>query len=295
MKSANVAATEAETAHPAEIAASKKSAAEAAEKVASINKAADDAEAEAEAEAGQAKVDSNQPLTRHEADDALANLKIWHAVDKTDPAYTKPFQRFGGFKGTAVNATYLARCATEVFGSMGIGWGLEILDESMMEGAPLDDRGTRELIHKLRVKLWYKQGGQTGEVVQFGLTTFVGRNKFGLFTDEEAPKKSLTDAMSKCLSLLGFSADVYLGQFDDSKYLQEISAEFDIKRRDEKRRRQPVISAIQVDALDDLLYKTGTDHDKFLSFFEIQSLSNMPASCFDRAKQMLDRKLSTPA
>ena len=43
-----------------------------------------------------------------------------------------------------------------------------------------------------------------GEVTHFGQTTFVGANKHGLFTDEEAPKKSLTDATNKALSMLGF-------------------------------------------------------------------------------------------
>lgn len=71
---------------------------------------------------------------------ATNHLKLWEQVEKTDPQYTKPFSRGGGFRGTATNATYLARRATETFGPMGIGWGLEILDESLMEGAPLDDK-----------------------------------------------------------------------------------------------------------------------------------------------------------
>src|SRR5690606_38566706 len=81
------------------------------------------------------------------------NLALWRSVEKTDPQYAKPFSRGGGFRGTAVNGTYLARKATEAFGPMGIGWGLEILDEAIMEGAPLDGQGNHEKIHKVRVKL----------------------------------------------------------------------------------------------------------------------------------------------
>jgi hypothetical protein len=39
--------------------------------------------------------------------------------------------------------------------------------------------------------------------------------------DDEAPKKSLTDAVGKCLSLLGFAADVHMGLWDGDKYTAE--------------------------------------------------------------------------
>lgn len=218
------------------------------------------------------------------------NLKIWKEVEKTDPAYTKPFNRGGGFKGTAINATYLAKRATEVFGPMGLGWGVDILDESFVEGAPLDSRGTRELIHKVRVKLWYRIDEMRGEVVQFGQTTFVGKNRHGLYTDEEAPKKSLTDAMSKCLSLLGFSADIHLGRYDDNKYVEEVAAEFREKEAAEARRMAPKIDVEQLKTLRSLLEVTETDEAKFHRFFKISDLSELPATDYERARRILERK-----
>lgn len=158
------------------------------------------------------------------------NLKIWNLVEKTNPQYTRPFTRPRGHRGTAINAEYLAKRATEVFGPLGIGWGVDILDEQIMQGAPIllnTEVIGYELIHKVRVRLWYRWGEQTGEVHQFGETTFVGRDRNGLYTDEDAPKKSLTDAMVKCLSLLGFSADVHLGLYDDNKYVNDLRREFD--------------------------------------------------------------------
>lgn len=154
------------------------------------------------------------------------HLSLWRQVEQTDPHFTKAFSRGGGFRGTATNATYLVRRATEVFGPVGIGWGYDIVEEDMLIGAPLDERGTHELIHRIRLKLWYRLGEQTGGVTHFGQTTFVGRNKNGFFTDEEAPKKSLTDALSKCLSMLGFAADVHLGRYDDNKYVAEVTRLF---------------------------------------------------------------------
>ena len=147
-------------------------------------------------------------------------MKIWDSVGTTDAKYVKSFSRGGGFKGTAINATWLAREATRTFGPCGIGWGVKVLDEKYVEGHHLTDRD-RSIIHVARVELWYKLDGSEGRVEQYGQTTMVGSNKNGAFTDEEAPKKSITDAMSKCLSLLGFGSDVHLGLFDDNKYVAD--------------------------------------------------------------------------
>lgn len=160
-------------------------------------------------------------------------LAIWNQVAVTDPNHTKAFSRGGGFKGSAINSTYLIRKATELWGPMGARWGARVLEEKMLQGAPmLDGEGKvmgHELIHQLHVELHYPytvQGveGQ-GRITHFGQTQFVGRNKNGMFTDEEAPKKSMTDAIGKCLSMLGFSADIYLGLYDDSKYVDEVKRE----------------------------------------------------------------------
>lgn len=148
------------------------------------------------------------------------NLEIWEAVETTDPKYTKPFNRGGGFRGTSTNTTYLAKKATKLFGPLGIGWGWTVLDEQYQPGQDKD------VIHVLRIKLWYEWNGKRGEIEHFGQTQFVGKNKNGYYTDEEAPKKSLTDALSKCLSMLGFSADIYLGMYEDHKYVNNL------KRRD---------------------------------------------------------------
>jgi hypothetical protein len=158
-------------------------------------------------------------------------LSIWNKVQATDPKYTKSFSRGGGFKGTATNATWLAKRATETFGPMGLGWGVKVLDESILDGA------NGEKIHRVHVELWYMLDGNRGSIEHYGMTTFIGKNKNGQFTDEEAPKKSLTDAMSKCLSLLGFAADVHLGMFDDNKYVNAVEAHYEkqeAKAREER-------------------------------------------------------------
>lgn len=212
----------------------------------------------------------------------MDNNALWRAVEKTDPAFTKGFSRGGGFKGTATNATYLARKATEQFGPCGIGWGVQVIDEEIIEGAPLMVEGVvvaHDLIHKVRARLWYVQDGVRGEVEQFGQTQIVGKNKNGYYTDEEAPKKSLTDAMTKCLSLLGFSADIHLGLYDDNKYVAGLQAEF-----------APRVSEDEAAVLRDLIEATGADKAGFLAYFGADNIDNVPAGRFAEAKRMLEAK-----
>lgn len=217
----------------------------------------------------------------------MDTMQLWESVEKTDPKYTKQFSRGGGFKGTATNATYLARKATERFGPCGIGWGVDVVSEEIIQGAPHVIDGqvvAHDLIHKVRARLWYVLDGVRGEVEHFGQTQFVGRNKHGFYTDEEAPKKSLTDAMSKCLSMLGFSADIHLGMYDDNKYVAKLHEEF-----------APQASADEVKALQALLTETSSDVAGFLAYFWAESLETFPASKVEAAIAVLQKKKKAKA
>ena len=153
------------------------------------------------------------------------NLKLWKAVERTDPAATKSFKGKGGFSGTAISPMYLIHRATEQWGPMGGNWGLRIVNEKVVEGAPIVNPAGElighESIHMVQAELYHPDGS----IPCFGQTTFVGRNKYGFFTDEEAPKKSLTDALTKGLSWLGFAADVHMGRYDDVKYVNKVKGD----------------------------------------------------------------------
>lgn len=168
-----------------------------------------------------------------------SKLHIWDAVQKTDPKFTKEYTGPGGFTGTAVNAQYLAKRATETFGPCGTGWGYDVLEERFDIGGPLTNKEGAVLahaqVHTLKVALWYiGDDGERKTVMHYGHTPFVTQNKFGVTTDFEAPKKSLTDAIGKCLSQLGFSADIRMGLYDDIHYVNEIEAEAEIERAEDK-------------------------------------------------------------
>ena len=162
-----------------------------------------------------------------------SNLEIWNSVCETDPKFTSP--AYGGF--TSVNGVYLFKRATEIFGIAGIGWGYEILEERYDEGIPFLVKDIGEVTsktHTLRVKLWFMQDGKRGEVTQYGHTEYIYKTKNGYMVDGEAPKKSLTDGIKKCLSMLGFAGDIFMGQFEDSEYVNELKLKSEIEHADDK-------------------------------------------------------------
>ncbi|MCG8609196.1 MAG: hypothetical protein MI864_01550 [Pseudomonadales bacterium] len=178
----------------------------------------------------------------------MDNLKIWSQVQKTDPECTKEFSGAGGYSGTSINATYMILQATKVFGPVGIGWGFDVVEDRVDEGAPLNLGVDNQPVinkktHTIVLNLWYLLDGKKGEIKNiYGHTPFVYKNKYGIQSDDEAPKKSLTDAIKKALSMLGFSADVFMGQYDDVHYLNELRNEVAMEKAtnkvEEKERQQ---------------------------------------------------------
>lgn len=147
------------------------------------------------------------------------NLALWNQVEKTPPSQTKAITG-KAYQGTSPKPHYLVHKATETFGPCGIGWGFSIVDERIEEGAG------GERLHIARVKVWYKWNGERGEVEHIGGTQFSGIRSSGKpFTDEDAPKKSVTDALIKALSMLGFAGDIFMGRYDDSKYVTDLRTE----------------------------------------------------------------------
>ena len=158
----------------------------------------------------------------------VKNCGVWDEVCHTNPKHTKDFM-LGTKKMTSISPTWFAMRATQLFGPCGIGWGYSIEDEKILDGHPLvlnKDQCILQKLHVVRVKLWYKWNGERGEVTHFGQTPLVSCGNGGFYTDEEAPKKSLTDALSKCFSMLGFGADIYLGYFEDPEYVGQATQHF---------------------------------------------------------------------
>jgi len=195
------------------------------------------------------------------------NMKLWQSVERTPVEHTKKITG-KSYQGNSPKPHYLVHKATETFGPCGIGWGFQILDERIEEGA-----GGAKL-HIARVKVWYEWNGKRGEVEHIGGTEFSGMRSSGkAFTDEDAPKKSVTDALVKALSMIGFAGDIFMGRYDDSKYMQELHQEAANETRQEQPKAAKPISAAenkrQLAMIDNKLVdcRTPGDVTKLLNFW----------------------------
>lgn len=173
----------------------------------------------------------------------IKNRALWNKVSVTQPSATKAYKGAGGFAGTAINFASVIHKATEVFGPVGIGWGYEIVEERFDTGGPImqpcpelgrDIEVARYMTHTTRLKLWVLIDEQRAEVEHYGHTPYVYTNKFGIQSEMEASKKSLTDAIKKCLSMFGFNADIYLGLYDDYQYVEHMKEQEQIATADDK-------------------------------------------------------------
>lgn len=146
-----------------------------------------------------------------------SNLDLWLSVEKTNPEHTKSVTF--GRPITAIDPYQQIKSATEKFGSVGVGWGWSV---ERVEYLP-----TNELA--LLIRLWHTAKSNTFD--QWGQASlFI--DKAEKKKDTDCFKKATTDGVTKCLSLIGFNADVFLGKFEDNKYVQELKNEFAPKDKD---------------------------------------------------------------
>lgn len=150
------------------------------------------------------------------------NMAIWESVCKTDSEYTKKVNQRGGY--TAIDATYQQMKATELFGSYGLGWGLREIsyDFTLFEATKM------VLCHAI---FFYKLNSiEASFPISNAISAMLGAAK----PDEDFCKKLETNTISKALSRLGFSADVFLGLFDDQEYIAQLKTEEAIAKAEDK-------------------------------------------------------------
>jgi len=150
------------------------------------------------------------------------NLKLWKLVEKTNPSYTKP-ANVGGNKITSISPQYQIMNVTEKFGSYGKTWGFKNieLDYSLVERLDL-------VVFK--ATFFYPEGEFP---IINSIKLFMDNAKTKV--DDNFAKKIETDALTKAISKLGFNADIFMGKFDDVRYVEEMKEEFkdpEIKKKE---------------------------------------------------------------
>lgn len=200
------------------------------------------------------------------------NLRIWRAVEKTNPAHTKHVNQRGGF--TAISAQYQVMAATEQFGPVGEGWGYTCGDPIIVETLCI-----------VPVTMWHGERANT-----FGpmMGCEEWKDKNGR-VDSDAPKKAVTDGLTKLLSQLGFNADVFLGRFDDSKYVEQMKREFA-----EKEKPAPDVNALITDKQREWLQvqieRVGVTAQELCDKFNVTSMKQLVFGQLTEAKTWLDSK-----
>ena len=144
----------------------------------------------------------------------MDNMAIYEAVRQAPKNALREIQA-GRLKGkTDINPMWRIKKLTEVFGPCGIGWKYDILKKWLEPGA------NGEIAAFVDINLFFKVDGEWSAAIPgTGGSMYVVKENKGLYTDDEAFKKALTDAISVSCKALGFAADVYWNA-DSTKYSQ---------------------------------------------------------------------------
>ena len=141
------------------------------------------------------------------------NLELWHKVEKTNPKYTKQ-ANVGGNKITSIAPQYQIMNVTEQFGSYGKTWGFKNIE--------LDYTLVPEFNLIVFKAIFFYPDGEFPTINSIKM--FMDNAKLKI--DDNFAKKLETDTLTKAISKLGFNADIFMGKFDDVKYLAEVTKEF---------------------------------------------------------------------
>lgn len=134
----------------------------------------------------------------------MGNMELYDKV-RAVPKEAQKTIAAGRLKGmTDINPMWRIQKLTETFGPCGIGWKYTIQREWMEHGA------NNEIAAFMDILLYYKWDGQWSEGIPgTGGSSFVAKERNGLYTSDECYKMALTDAISVAAKAIGMGADVY--------------------------------------------------------------------------------------
>lgn len=187
-------------------------------------------------------------LAAETTSEGKSNLKLWKLVEKTPPDMTKDV-RFGKRHYTTVDPQWQLRLATALWGPYGANWGMRNLSWQIVETNEKDSDGHyKSTAIILQADFYYPL--DDGTEVSFPIL-----NDDRFKADDETLKKLVTNTRSKALSWLGFSADVFLGKFDDTAYVKDLKVKFGDQDAFTNTIAAAIRTAKDLDALDKCKYR----------------------------------------
>jgi len=142
------------------------------------------------------------------------NRNIWDQMKETDPRFTKRVNKgFGEI--TTIDPQWQIMRMTEMFGPVGKGWNYKVkyTYSDQLVFAEVSVATT-----KIDIPNEWDYYGPICSVQKLFRKTGA--------LDDEAPKKAMTDALTKAFSHLGLCSDIFMGKFDDSKYVQKLEEKY---------------------------------------------------------------------
>lgn len=142
------------------------------------------------------------------------HLKIWDKVKQPPPHALKQI-RGGRLSGmTDIKPQWRTQVMTEIFGPCGTGWKYEIKNLWTLPGAH------EQVFAFADIDLYYKVGDTWSEPIPgHGGSMLVTKEKGGLHSSDEGFKMAITDALSTAMKAIGVASDIYMGNWDGSKYI----------------------------------------------------------------------------
>ena len=146
----------------------------------------------------------------------MEKMDLWNAVRFVPSTNLKPIMA-GRLKGKSdVNPVWRCQVLTENFGPCGFGWKFTVDRKWTEPGA------SGEIMAFADVSLYIKDGDTWSDAIPgTGGAVLVAKESSGMHNNDEGFKMAVTDALSTAMKVLGVAAEVYLGNWDGSKYKTE--------------------------------------------------------------------------
>ena len=147
----------------------------------------------------------------------MENLDIYNKLKEVPKEAQKKITggRLSGM--TDIKPMWRIEKLTEIFGAVGLGWYTTTTNKEIIDGA----NGEKIAIVDILLYVNYKQPLELDKdlwskgIEGSGGSSFIAKEKSGLYTSDECFKMAYTDALSVACKSLGMGANVYWG---DSKY-----------------------------------------------------------------------------
>jgi len=185
-------------------------------------------------------------------------------VKKTDPKFTKRV-KIGKMEFTSIDSYYLIQEATKDFGLFGEGWGIK---EVSWEHITLKDA----VIAKLEATFFTPKGSFpiTNSDKLYYVSTY-GKE----IIDTDVYKKIETNTIAKALSRLGYGTDIFLGNFEDFSYTEELINETQLCNNE------------TLEVLRGELMKSNVSADVVTKHFVIRALKDLKYKDFNEAVSLI--------